>query len=142
MRTEAPETPPGCSPSKLEWNRAKSYCHLYDAQGYSQLQAYIQPLAMMNLVGLDLTQSRSESPYVVVMWNQTLQVLRDANGVKGLHNGMELKNLHSALSLYGLKAKELVAMKRTRRNFHSCNRFESLLSDFSQPLEIAINGYS
>ncbi|GFW83334.1 hypothetical protein TNCV_2544321 [Trichonephila clavipes] len=27
---------PGCSPSKLGWNRAKSYCHLYGAQGYGK----------------------------------------------------------------------------------------------------------
>ncbi|GFX62648.1 hypothetical protein TNCV_4868081 [Trichonephila clavipes] len=31
---EAPDPPPGCSPSKLEWNGAKSYCHLYGVQGY------------------------------------------------------------------------------------------------------------
>ncbi|GFV39393.1 hypothetical protein TNCV_1230941 [Trichonephila clavipes] len=35
------DPPPGCSPSKLRWNRAKSYCHLYGAQGYGQRQAYI-----------------------------------------------------------------------------------------------------
>ncbi|GFW18826.1 hypothetical protein TNCV_5132791 [Trichonephila clavipes] len=40
-RWEAPDPPPGCSPSKLEWNRAKSFCHLYGAQGYGQRQAYI-----------------------------------------------------------------------------------------------------
>ncbi|GFT57227.1 hypothetical protein TNCV_1692331 [Trichonephila clavipes] len=27
-RWETPDPPPGCSPSKLGWNRAKSYCHL------------------------------------------------------------------------------------------------------------------
>ncbi|GFW75697.1 hypothetical protein TNCV_4428801 [Trichonephila clavipes] len=31
-RWEAPDPPTGCSPSKLRWNRAKSYCHLYGAQ--------------------------------------------------------------------------------------------------------------
>ncbi|GFW39087.1 histone-lysine N-methyltransferase SETMAR [Trichonephila clavipes] len=35
-RWEAPGPPTGCSPSKLEWNRAKSYCHLYGAQGYDR----------------------------------------------------------------------------------------------------------
>ncbi|GFU19023.1 hypothetical protein TNCV_430631 [Trichonephila clavipes] len=29
------------SPPKLEWNRAKSYCHLYGAQDYGQRLAYI-----------------------------------------------------------------------------------------------------
>ncbi|GFU70277.1 hypothetical protein TNCV_904191 [Trichonephila clavipes] len=38
---EAPDPSPGCSPSKLGWNRAKSYYHLYGAQGYGQRQAYI-----------------------------------------------------------------------------------------------------
>ncbi|GFX84050.1 hypothetical protein TNCV_4858581 [Trichonephila clavipes] len=38
---EAPDLPPGCSPSKLGWNRAKLRCHLYSAQGYGQRQAYI-----------------------------------------------------------------------------------------------------
>ncbi|GFV27108.1 hypothetical protein TNCV_4853451 [Trichonephila clavipes] len=28
------DPPPGCSFSKLGWNRAKSYCHLYGAQNY------------------------------------------------------------------------------------------------------------
>ncbi|GFW89615.1 hypothetical protein TNCV_1024991 [Trichonephila clavipes] len=32
-RWEAPDPPPGCSPSKLGRNPAKSYCHLYGAQG-------------------------------------------------------------------------------------------------------------
>ncbi|GFW72952.1 hypothetical protein TNCV_830751 [Trichonephila clavipes] len=36
---EAPNPPPGCSHSKLGRNLAKSYCHLYGAQGYGQ--AYI-----------------------------------------------------------------------------------------------------
>ncbi|GFW82121.1 hypothetical protein TNCV_1170301 [Trichonephila clavipes] len=40
-RWKAPDPPPGCSPSKLGCNRAKSYCHLYGAQGYGQRQAYI-----------------------------------------------------------------------------------------------------
>ncbi|GFW57372.1 transposable element Tcb1 transposase [Trichonephila clavipes] len=31
----------GSGPSKLGWNRAKSFCHLYGAQGYVQRQAYI-----------------------------------------------------------------------------------------------------
>ncbi|GFT22136.1 hypothetical protein TNCV_3271821 [Trichonephila clavipes] len=31
-RWETPGLPPGCSPSKLGWNRAKSYCHMYGAQ--------------------------------------------------------------------------------------------------------------
>ncbi|GFU28510.1 hypothetical protein TNCV_1410461 [Trichonephila clavipes] len=35
-RWEAPVLHPGCSLSKFEWNRAKSYCHLYVAQGYGQ----------------------------------------------------------------------------------------------------------
>ncbi|GFU45827.1 hypothetical protein TNCV_3068061 [Trichonephila clavipes] len=38
-----------------EFHRAKSYCHLYGAQG--QRQAYFLPLATMNFVGLDLTTS-------------------------------------------------------------------------------------
>ncbi|GFY29530.1 hypothetical protein TNCV_2627001 [Trichonephila clavipes] len=40
-RREAPDPPLGCSPSKLGWIQAKSYCHLYGAQGYGQRQAYI-----------------------------------------------------------------------------------------------------
>ncbi|GFX98392.1 transposable element Tcb2 transposase [Trichonephila clavipes] len=32
-RWEAPDASPGCSPSKLGWNRAKLYDHLYGAQG-------------------------------------------------------------------------------------------------------------
>ncbi|GFS71135.1 transposable element Tcb1 transposase [Trichonephila clavipes] len=40
-RWEAPDPPPGCFPSKLGWNRATSYCHLYGAQGYGQRQAEI-----------------------------------------------------------------------------------------------------
>ncbi|GFY01207.1 hypothetical protein TNCV_5076741 [Trichonephila clavipes] len=40
-RREAPNPLPGCFPAKLGWNRAKSYCHLYGAQGYGQRQAYI-----------------------------------------------------------------------------------------------------
>ncbi|GFW15148.1 hypothetical protein TNCV_172951 [Trichonephila clavipes] len=39
-RWEAPDPSPRCS-SKLGWNQAKSYCHLYGAQGYSQRQANI-----------------------------------------------------------------------------------------------------
>ncbi|GFW70991.1 hypothetical protein TNCV_190821 [Trichonephila clavipes] len=35
------DPPPGCSPSKLGWKRAKSYCHLYSAQGYGQRQAHV-----------------------------------------------------------------------------------------------------
>ncbi|GFV92701.1 uncharacterized protein TNCV_1375511 [Trichonephila clavipes] len=38
-RWETLDPPLGCSPSKLGWNRAKSYCNLYGAQG--QRQAYI-----------------------------------------------------------------------------------------------------
>ncbi|GFW88057.1 DUF4817 domain-containing protein [Trichonephila clavipes] len=38
-----------------EFRRAKSYCHLYGAQG--QQQAYFLPLATMNFVRLDLTTS-------------------------------------------------------------------------------------
>ncbi|GFX10494.1 hypothetical protein TNCV_2583161 [Trichonephila clavipes] len=38
-RWEAPDHPPGYSLSKLGWNRAKSYYHLYGAQGYSQRQS-------------------------------------------------------------------------------------------------------
>ncbi|GFU00822.1 hypothetical protein TNCV_4819641 [Trichonephila clavipes] len=38
-----------------EFRRAKSYCHLYGAQG--QRQAYFLPLATMNFVGLYLTKS-------------------------------------------------------------------------------------
>ncbi|GFW72959.1 hypothetical protein TNCV_830821 [Trichonephila clavipes] len=37
----APNSLPGCSPSKLGWNPAKSYCRLYGAQGCSQRQEYI-----------------------------------------------------------------------------------------------------
>ncbi|GFW54945.1 hypothetical protein TNCV_2785601 [Trichonephila clavipes] len=40
-RWKAPNPPPGCSLPKLGWNREKSYCHLYCAQGYGQRQAYI-----------------------------------------------------------------------------------------------------
>ncbi|GFU87397.1 hypothetical protein TNCV_2716821 [Trichonephila clavipes] len=54
-RWEAPDPHPQCSPSKLGWNRAKSYYHLYGAQGYGGVH-----LAMMYFVGLDLTQLRSE----------------------------------------------------------------------------------
>ncbi|GFT86821.1 uncharacterized protein TNCV_4163931 [Trichonephila clavipes] len=32
-RREAPDPPPECSPSKLKCSRAKSYCHLFGAQG-------------------------------------------------------------------------------------------------------------
>ncbi|GFV03774.1 hypothetical protein TNCV_1877221 [Trichonephila clavipes] len=38
-----------------EFRRAKSYCHLYGAQG--QRQAYLLPRATMNFVGLDMTTS-------------------------------------------------------------------------------------
>ncbi|GFW98932.1 hypothetical protein TNCV_4655591 [Trichonephila clavipes] len=38
-----------------EFCRAKSYCHMYGAQG--QRQAYLLPYAPMNFVGLDLTSS-------------------------------------------------------------------------------------
>ncbi|GFV58009.1 uncharacterized protein TNCV_2573051 [Trichonephila clavipes] len=38
-----------------QFRRAKSYCHLYGAQG--QRQAYFYPLAAMNFEGLDLTTS-------------------------------------------------------------------------------------
>ncbi|GFT45097.1 hypothetical protein TNCV_2861181 [Trichonephila clavipes] len=38
-RWEVPSPPPGCFPSKLGWNRAKSYCHLYGAKGYGKRQA-------------------------------------------------------------------------------------------------------
>ncbi|GFX03744.1 hypothetical protein TNCV_2113161 [Trichonephila clavipes] len=31
-RWEAPDPPPVSSPSKLGWNRPKSYCHLYGAK--------------------------------------------------------------------------------------------------------------
>ncbi|GFU35866.1 hypothetical protein TNCV_4029831 [Trichonephila clavipes] len=40
-RWEIPDSPPGCSPSKLGWNQAKSYRHLHGDQGYGQQQAYI-----------------------------------------------------------------------------------------------------
>ncbi|GFW27658.1 hypothetical protein TNCV_765401 [Trichonephila clavipes] len=40
-RWEAHAPPSGCSLSKLGWNRAKSYCRLYGAQGYGKRQAYI-----------------------------------------------------------------------------------------------------
>ncbi|GFX15976.1 hypothetical protein TNCV_522831 [Trichonephila clavipes] len=56
---ETPDPPPGCSSSKLLWNHAKSYCHLYGAQDYSQRRAYMWSIAMMNSVDLNLTQSRS-----------------------------------------------------------------------------------
>ncbi|GFS73981.1 uncharacterized protein TNCV_108571 [Trichonephila clavipes] len=42
-----------------EFRRAKSYCHLYGAQG--QRQAYFLALATMNFVDLDLTRSDSYS---------------------------------------------------------------------------------
>ncbi|GFW84670.1 hypothetical protein TNCV_2597151 [Trichonephila clavipes] len=32
-RLEAPEPTPRCYPSTLGWNRTKSYCHRYGAQG-------------------------------------------------------------------------------------------------------------
>ncbi|GFY02864.1 hypothetical protein TNCV_3507441 [Trichonephila clavipes] len=38
---EVPDLNPRCSPSKLGWSQAKSYCHLYGAQGCGQRQAYI-----------------------------------------------------------------------------------------------------
>ncbi|GFX11056.1 c-myc promoter-binding protein [Trichonephila clavipes] len=31
---ETPDHQPGCSPSKLGWNLAKSYCHLHDIKGF------------------------------------------------------------------------------------------------------------
>ncbi|GFT24340.1 hypothetical protein TNCV_3252011 [Trichonephila clavipes] len=40
-RWEALDFPAGCSPSKLGWNRDKSYYHLYGDQGYSQRHVYI-----------------------------------------------------------------------------------------------------
>ncbi|GFT89274.1 transposable element Tcb1 transposase [Trichonephila clavipes] len=40
-RRESSDPPPGYSPSKLGWNRAKSYCHLCGARGYGQRQAEI-----------------------------------------------------------------------------------------------------
>ncbi|GFV05295.1 hypothetical protein TNCV_225061 [Trichonephila clavipes] len=40
-RWKAPDPPSECFPSKLVWNRAKLYCHLYVAQGYGQRQACI-----------------------------------------------------------------------------------------------------
>ncbi|GFW45467.1 hypothetical protein TNCV_3244071 [Trichonephila clavipes] len=33
-RWETSGHPPGCSPSKLGWNRAELFCHLYGAQSY------------------------------------------------------------------------------------------------------------
>ncbi|GFS77292.1 hypothetical protein TNCV_3758761 [Trichonephila clavipes] len=35
-RWEDPDPPPWCSPSKLGWKRATSYCQLHVAQGYGQ----------------------------------------------------------------------------------------------------------
>ncbi|GFV65610.1 hypothetical protein TNCV_2713381 [Trichonephila clavipes] len=35
------DPPAGCSPLKLGLNRTKAYCHLYGAQVYGQLKAYI-----------------------------------------------------------------------------------------------------
>ncbi|GFX82612.1 uncharacterized protein TNCV_1192871 [Trichonephila clavipes] len=43
-----------------EFRRAKSYCHLYSAQG--QRQAYLLPNATMNFVDLNLTTSGSRRP--------------------------------------------------------------------------------
>ncbi|GFY36086.1 hypothetical protein TNCV_4844581 [Trichonephila clavipes] len=40
-RWEVLDPPTGGSSSKSGGNRAKSYCHLYGAQGYGQRQAYI-----------------------------------------------------------------------------------------------------
>ncbi|GFX70504.1 uncharacterized protein TNCV_4474381 [Trichonephila clavipes] len=40
-----------------EFLRAKTYCHLYAAQGLGQRQAYFWPLATKNFVGLVLTTS-------------------------------------------------------------------------------------
>ncbi|GFX42726.1 hypothetical protein TNCV_2196831 [Trichonephila clavipes] len=56
-RWEAPDPPLGYPLLKLGWNRAKLYCHLYGAQDYGHRQACIQPFAMMDFVGLDLTTS-------------------------------------------------------------------------------------
>ncbi|GFU55058.1 hypothetical protein TNCV_425651 [Trichonephila clavipes] len=36
--------PPGCSPSKLSWNQAKSYCHLYGAQATANDRRTASPL--------------------------------------------------------------------------------------------------
>ncbi|GFY12020.1 hypothetical protein TNCV_4975201 [Trichonephila clavipes] len=44
-----------------EFRRAKSYCHLYGAQG--QRQAYLLPQATMNFVGLDLITSDSDEAH-------------------------------------------------------------------------------
>ncbi|GFU59960.1 hypothetical protein TNCV_667501 [Trichonephila clavipes] len=41
--------------SPREFHRTKSYCHLYGGQG--QLQAYFEPFATMNFLGLDLPAS-------------------------------------------------------------------------------------
>ncbi|GFT17290.1 hypothetical protein TNCV_4806121 [Trichonephila clavipes] len=38
---ETPDPHPGCPPSKLGWNRAKSYCLQYGSQGYGRRQACI-----------------------------------------------------------------------------------------------------
>ncbi|GFV10191.1 hypothetical protein TNCV_3661431 [Trichonephila clavipes] len=40
-RWEVLDPPPRCSPSKLGWNRTKSYCYLYGDQGYGQRKTYI-----------------------------------------------------------------------------------------------------
>ncbi|GFX20443.1 hypothetical protein TNCV_3488011 [Trichonephila clavipes] len=43
-RWEAPDPPPGCPPTKLGWNRAKLYCHMYGAQGYGSDRRTSSPL--------------------------------------------------------------------------------------------------
>ncbi|GFW88152.1 hypothetical protein TNCV_218241 [Trichonephila clavipes] len=43
-RWEAPDNPPGVSPSKSGRNRVKSRCRLYDAQGYRYRSRICSPL--------------------------------------------------------------------------------------------------
>ncbi|GFU57575.1 hypothetical protein TNCV_3637351 [Trichonephila clavipes] len=84
-RWVTPDPPPGYSPSKLWWNRAKSYCYLYGAQGYGQRHAYIYPLTMMNFVGLDLTtpDSSSDKKLCRTLLNRREYVTRRAAKIPG-----------------------------------------------------------
>ncbi|GFW28288.1 hypothetical protein TNCV_4639551 [Trichonephila clavipes] len=53
-RWEVSNSPPGFSPSKLGWNRAKSYCYPHGARSDGQRQSYNLPLDTMNFLDLDL----------------------------------------------------------------------------------------
>ncbi|GFV79525.1 transposable element Tcb1 transposase [Trichonephila clavipes] len=52
-RWEAPDPPSGCSPSKLGWNRAKSYFHLYSAQGTANDMRASSPFPATNRIYLE-----------------------------------------------------------------------------------------